>query len=256
MTRYTTLIGTLSLVALLGAGASQAFAQATPAISAAVADAGRPDADKQRDANRKPAETVAFSGMKAGDKVVDLLPGGGYFTRIFSKTVGPNGKVYAVLSQEILEKRPTAADGVKAIAADAAYGGNVTVMPLTLTALKTPEPVDIVWTSLNYHDLKNASFGPTDTGAMNKAVFAALKPGGTYIVIDHVAAAGSGTRDTETLHRIDPAVVKAEVQAAGFTFEGQSDLLKHAEDDHTIRVVEGSIRGKTDQFIYKFRKPK
>lgn len=256
MTRYTMMMGTLGLVALLGAGAPAAFAQVSPAITAAVGDAGRPDADKQRDANRKPGESVAYSSMKAGDKVVDLLPGQGYFTRIFSKTVGANGKVYAVLSQEILEKRPQAADGVKAIAADANYGGNVTVLPVTLTALKTPEPVDIVWTSLNYHDLKNASFGPTDTAAMNKAVFAALKPGGVYIVIDHVAEAGSGTRDTETLHRIDPAVVKNEVTAAGFSFDGESTILKHPEDNHTIRVVDGAIRGKTDQFIYKFRKPK
>ena len=258
MFRHSALLAAGGLLALSMAASAPSFAADTVSkeIAAAVADAGRPEADKVRDENRKPGEVVAFSGMKPGDKVADLLPGGGYFTRIFSKTVGAQGKVYAILSSAILEKRPTAADGVKAIAADANYGGNVVVHPQDLATLSAPEALDIVWTSLNYHDLKNLMCGPTDTAAMDKAIFKALKPGGVFIVIDHVAEAGSGTRDTETLHRIDPAVVKVEVTAAGFTFEGESNLLKHPDDNHTIRVVEGSIRGKTDQFIYKFRKPK
>jgi predicted methyltransferase len=252
-----TALATAGLLALLASSNQVSFAADVPAaIGAAVADAGRPEADRVRDENRKPGEVVAFAGIKAGDKVADLLPGGGYFTRIFSKTVGAQGKVYAIVSSAILEKRPTVADGVKAIAADANYGGNVVVHPQALESLSAPEPLDVVWTSLNYHDLKNAMFGPADTVAMNKAILKALKPGGTYIIIDHVAEAGSGTRDTETLHRIDPAVVKSEVVSAGFTFEGESNLLKHPDDNHTFRVVEGSIRGKTDQFIYKFRKPK
>lgn len=256
MQRRPVLLSMSGLVMLLGAaGTPTSFAADVPkAIADAVADSARPEADRVRDDNRKPGESVAFSGLKPGDKVADLLPGGGYFTRIFSKAVGAKGHVYAVVSADILAKRPTAADAVKAIAADAAYG-NVSVTPLTLTAFSAPEPLDVVWTSLNYHDLKNPMFGPTDTVAMNKAVFAALKPGGVYVIVDHVAAAGSGTRDTETLHCIDPAVVKAEATAAGFEFAGESDVLKRPEDDHTIRVVEGSIRGKTDQFIYKFRKP-
>jgi predicted methyltransferase len=111
-----------------------------------------------------------------------------------------------------------------------------------------------VWTSQNYHDLHNRP--NADLAAFNKNVFDSLKPGGTYIVLDHAAEAGSGTRDTSTLHRIDPEVVKTEVTAAGFKLEGQSDVLKNPQDPHTANVRDPSIRGKTDQFILKFRKPK
>ena len=223
------------------------------AVKSAVADAGRPAADKERDANRKPAEVVAFSGMKAGDVVADINPGGGYFTRIFSKTVGPKGKVYAVVSDATLAKRPEAADGIKAIAGDKNYGGNVELVVADFATLKTAMPLDIAWTSLNYHDFKNR--GGSFTENMNKAIFAALKPGGTYIVIDHAAEKGSGARDTEKLHRVDVDLVKKEVQAAGFKLEAESNLLAHPEDKHTSPVFDGEVRGKTDQFVLKFRKP-
>lgn len=223
------------------------------AVKSAVADAARPAADKDRDANRKPAEVVAFSGMKAGDVVADINPGGGYFTRIFSKTVGANGKVYAVVSDATLAKRPEAADSIKAIAADKTYGGNVELAVADFANLKTAMPLDIAWTSLNYHDFKNR--GGSFTENMNKAVFAALKPGGVYIVIDHAAAKGAAADVTEKLHRVDPEVVKKEVMAAGFKLEAESNLLAHAEDNHTSPVFDGAIRGKTDQFIFKFRKP-
>ena len=251
MKRTTLLIA--GLILCIGGVSAQAADKVPKAIAAAVSDAGRPEADTKRDADRKPGESVAFAGIKAGQKVLDLAPGGGYFTRIFSKTVGPKGTVYALVPENVIAARPKAADGVNAIAAEKGYG-NVKVIIQMLNAVKTPEAVDVVWTSQNYHDFKNASFGPVDTVAMNKAIFASLKPGGTYIVLDHVAAAGANV--TETLHRIDPAVVKAEAVAAGFVFSGESDVLKHAEDDHTVRVVETGIRGKTDQFIYKFTKPK
>lgn len=223
------------------------------AVKAAVADTARPAADKERDANRKPAEVVAFSGMKAGDVVADINPGGGYFTRIFSKTVGAKGKVYAVVSDAMLAKRPEAADGIKAIAGDKTYGGNVELVVADFANLKTAMPLDIAWTSLNYHDFKNR--GGSFTENMNKAVFAALKPGGVYIVIDHAAAKGADANVTEKLHRVDPEVVKKEVMAAGFKLEAESNLLAHAEDNHTSPVFDGAIRGKTDQFVFKFRKP-
>jgi len=247
----------LAVIALMAGPASQAAEIKVPkAIAAAVADPARPDADKQRDELRKPAEVIAFAGMKSGEKVADFLPGRGYFTRIFAKVVGPKGHVYAVLPEAILTQRPTMADGVKAIAADPAYA-NVSVQPTPLPNFTAPEPLDLVWTSLNYHDLKNPMGGATlDTVAMDKAIFAALKPGGTFIVIDHAAAPGSGARDTGTLHRIDPAVVKEEVTAAGFELVAESDVLKNPADDHTAKVFDADIRGKTDQFIFKFRKPK
>jgi predicted methyltransferase len=249
------MIRSLSIAAVAaGLMLGTAHAQSVPdAVKSSVADKGRPAADTARDENRKPAEVVAFSGMKAGDVVADINPGGGYFTRIFAKTVGDKGKVYAVVSDAALAKRPEAADAVKDIAADANYGGVVELLVADFAALKTAQPLDIAWTSLNYHDFKNR--GGTFTDQMNKAVFAALKSGGTYIVIDHAAEKGSGARDSEKLHRIDPELVKKEVMAAGFKLESESDLLAHAEDDHTGRVFDDAIRGKTDQFVFKFRKP-
>lgn len=221
-------------------------------IRKAVADSSRPAADTQRDADRKPAELVAFAGIKTGDKVADIAPGGGYFTRIFAKTVGPSGKVYGTLNEAQVKARPESAAGLNALAADANYG-NVVAHVTNYEQMTFPEPLDVAWTSLNYHDFKNR--GETYTAAMNKAIFAALKPGGTYIVIDHAAAAGSGGRDTSTLHRIDPELVKKEVVAAGFVLEGESAVLKHPADNHSERVFEGAIRGKTDQFVFKFKKP-
>lgn len=116
------------------------------------------------------------------------------------------------------------------------------------------KPVDLFWTVQNYHDVANLD-GETGLRAFNKAVFAALKPGGTYVVIDHAARAGSRLRDTKTLHRIEPAAVKAEVTAAGFTFVGASTVLANPADDHSRRVFDPAIRGHTDQFVFKFRKP-
>ncbi len=248
--------GTLAATLVLSAADVQAASGIPKYISAAVADPARPEADRKADVDRKPEESVAFSGLKPGQKVIDILPGGGYFTRIFSAVVGPKGHVFAVPPP----KRPNAPEGapdpaarVQAIAADPHYS-NVTVVATPLTELSVPEPVDLVWTSRNYHDFHNIP--NFDVGAVNKAVFKALKPGGVYIVLDHAAEKGSGFRDTSTLHRVDPEAVKQEVEAAGFKFDGQSEILRNANDPHTEKVFEASVKGKTDQFILKFRKPK
>ena len=224
-------------------------------IAAAVADSSRPDADKLRDANRKPVQTLEFLGVKPGEQIAELLPGGGYFTRIFSKAVGPSGHVYALVPQPPANApadMPDLAGKVKAIAADANYP-NVTVVIQPLTKLATPAPVDLVFTAQNYHDLHNF---PVDVVGFNRTIFQSLKPGGLYVVLDHSAPAGSGLSDTKTLHRIDADVVKQEVTAAGFEFVGASDVLANAADSRTAAVFDPSIRGKTDQFILKFRKPK
>jgi predicted methyltransferase len=223
-------------------------------INAAVNDASRPDADKARDADRKPAEMLAFSGIKPGSNVADMIPGGGYFTRLFAKAVGSQGHVYAFIPDDLLKKRATAADAIKTLATEPGLS-NVSVIEGPINGFNAPQPLDLVWTSQNYHDLHNWA-PPEDLAAFNKAVFAALKPGGLYIVLDHAASAGAPADVTETLHRIDPAVVKREVLAAGFKFEGASELLRHTADDHTAKVFDASVRGKTDQFILKFRKPK
>jgi predicted methyltransferase len=224
-------------------------------IAAAVADGNRPDTDKTRDANRKPAEVLAFTGVKSGAQIAELLPGGGYFTRILSKAVGSSGHVYALVPAPLPDAPadvPDFAARAKAIAADPNYA-NVSVVVEPFSQLKVPVPVDLVWTSQNYHDLHN--FPGLDVGIFNKLVFDDLKPGGIYLILDHRAEAGAGERDTKTLHRIDPETVKKEVLAAGFVFAGSSDLLRQPGDSHSQKVFDPVVRGKTDQFILKFRKP-
>jgi len=245
---------TLSTAVILGANSASA-APIPENIAAAVADANRPDADKTRDANRKPAETLAFTGVKPGAQIAELLPGGGYFTRLFSKAVGTSGHVYALVPAPLVNAPadvPDFAARVKAIAADPNYA-NVSVVVEPFSQLSVPAPVDLVWTSQNYHDLHN--FPGLDLGIFNKMVFDDLKPGGIYLVLDHAAEAGSGGRDTRTLHRIDPKTVKKEVLAAGFVFVGSSDLLRQPADNHALKVFDPAVRGNTDQFILKFRKP-
>lgn len=246
----------LCAAAVLGAARLEAAEHIPAYIATAVADSGRAAEDKQRDADRKPAETIMFAGIKPGDRVIELFPGHGYFTRIFSKTVGPKGHVYAISPPRRPNAPADSPDPVAATAAIAADPGysNVTAEAHAVGTVIASEPVDVVWTSQNYHDVHNVP--NIDVAAFNKSVFDALKPGGVYVVLDHAAAAGSGSRDTSTLHRIDPATVKTEVEAAGFVLAGQSKLLQNPQDDHTAKVFDPSIRGKTDQFILKFRKPR
>jgi predicted methyltransferase len=217
---------------------------------AALAGGQRPAADTARDADRKPAEVVAFSGLKPSQKIIDLLPGGGYYSRIFSDVVGATGHVYSYYPTEMQRSLPKTGDQP--------YPGfdNVTALRGPVDKVAAPEPVDMVWTSDNYHDLHDPAFGPADLAKVNKSVYDALKPGGIYLVLDHAAQPGSGLRDTDTLHRIDEAAVKKEVEAAGFKLVGESKVLRNPADDHQKRVYDPAIRGRTDQFILKFQKPK
>jgi predicted methyltransferase len=238
---------------------STTLAMAQPAgkapahVAAALADPGRPAADLQRDADRKPAEMLAFAGVRPGMKVGDLMPGGGYFTRIFAKAVGPTGKVYAIANPP----PPTATQppAIQAIAADPNYKNVQAVFAPDFQTMTLPEQVDVVWTSQNYHDLHQRRRN-LDVAQVNKAIFNALKPGGVFLVLDHAAAAGTPIDPDDKLHRIDPAIVRREVEAAGFRYEGESRVLRNPADDHTKAVFDPSIRGRTDQFIFKFRKPK
>jgi len=229
-----------------------AGAAAPSAITAAIADKARPADDLKRDSERKPAEMLKFAAVKPGTKVMDLIPGGGYFTRLFAKAVGTSGWVYAYQPSELDAFSKGKEPKIVALAKE--YP-DVSVIHAPVNALTAPEPLDVVWTSQNYHDLKDDFFKPADTAAVNKAVFNALKPGGLYIVLDHAAEKGSGLRDTATLHRIDEAVVKQEVMAAGFEFAGESKVLRNAADPRTGKVFDSAIRGHTDQFVFKFRKP-
>jgi predicted methyltransferase len=244
-----------ALLAIVFATAFPAVQAATlTPIAAAVADPTRPAEDKALDAERKPAEMLEFAGVKPGMTVVDLVPGGGYFTRLFADAVGPTGKVLPYVPDEMLKGAKDPAKALDRLNGTAT--GHANVFPMHDPMLSPPPPgiADIVWTSQNYHDLHNIP--AADLIAFNKVMFAALKPGGVYVVLDHAAAAGSGLRDTNTLHRIDPAVVKAEVLAAGFVFDGESKILANPADDHTLKVFDPALRHHTDQFIYRFRKPK
>jgi predicted methyltransferase len=235
--------------------ASIAPAAAPDYLAAAIADSNRPAADVERDANRKPAETLEFAGIKPGEQIAELLPGAGYYTRIMSKAVGSGGHIYALVPAPSPDDPPNTPDfaaRVKAIAADPNYA-NVSVVVEPFGKLKTPAPVDLVWTSQNYHDLHNLP--GLDLAVFNQMVFEALKPGGIYFVLDHATAPGAGASQTSTLHRIDPDIVKREVLAAGFVFVGESKLLRQPDDPHTAKVFDPSIRGRTDQFILKFKKP-
>ena len=255
MIRYPRILAVASAATLMLTATCASAASIPDNIAAAVADSSRPEADKTRDANRRPAETLAFTGVKPGAQVAELLPGGGYFTRLFSKAVGKGGHVYALVPAPLPDAPadvPDFAARVKAIAADPNYA-NVSVVVEPFSQLGVPAPVDLVWTSQNYHDLHN--FPGLDVGIFNKMVFDDLKPGGIYLILDHTAEEGSGGRDTQTLHRIDPEAVKKEVLAAGFVFVGSSNLLRQPSDNRSLKVFDPSVRGKTDQFILKFRRP-
>ena len=225
------------------------------AVAHALADPRRPAEQLKRDALRKPAQLMAFAHLKRGDKVADFMPGNAYFTRILSDLVGAAGQVYAFLPVEQLANcAPREVAGTRLLEQDPGYS-NVSVLTGSAADFRAPQPLDLIWTALNYHDLHDAFMGPADVAAVNAEFFEALKPGGRYLVIDHVAEAGSGLRDTESLHRIDPTRMRQEIEAAGFVFEAASNVLRNAADDHTLPVFDPRVRGRTDQVVYRFRKP-
>jgi predicted methyltransferase len=278
-----------NIAAVQAAAAPATTELAIPAyVDKAVNNASRPQSDRDRDSDRLPADVITFAGIKPGDKIVDLMPGRGYFTRIFCAIAGDKGHVYAVTVPR--KASPTGTSNQSATSNSSAASSAVPIVEsctnvtqLTLAAknrpapelhsdsddpgwvyeyyqpspaaenLAVPEPLDIIWTSENYHDLHNAAFGSPDMGRVTKAFFAALKPGGILIIEDHAATAKSGARDTQTFHRIDPELVKREVQSAGFVFVGESRVLHHPEDNHTTKAHD--MHDKTDRFLLKFLRP-
>lgn len=237
---------------------------ASPHIVAAVADPLRPQADRDRDALRHPAEILAFAGVEPGESVADVGPGGGYYTRMFATAVGPQGQVYGVIRTPAPNANPPA------IAAVAAQYPNITVLPQGYQSWAAPAPLDVIFISQIYHDFHlpaqpareatatqpAAPARPAlDVPALNASLLAALKPGGTLVIIDHAAVAGSDLTVPSTLHRIDQALVRRELEAAGFVYDGEINVLRNPADNRTVRVFEGDIRGHTDQFAMRFRKP-
>lgn len=235
-------------LALLLATATPAQAPSR-AVTAALADPSRPAADRARDGTRKAGELLAFTGIKPGDKVADFIMGGGYWTPILSALVGPKGRVYAYQPAEFIGFRP--AYGTDQ---DAAVKGRANVTPTrdSLRAAAFPEPLDAILTVQNWHDLHLKLAPPGTAAAIARHLYDVLKPGGVLVVVDHVGAPGTA----DALHRGDPAGTRAEIEAAGFRLAAQSRLYANPADPKTAIVFDPSIRGRTDQFAYKFSKPR
>jgi len=236
-----------SMMLLLGGAA---FAAAMPDyVTSAVSDTTRPKNEREADAIRMPAETLAFAGVKPGMVVGELYPCGGYFSRMLSHVVGAKGHIYGLETTRWKGCLP--AD--EKLAAEANHK-NFTVKGEAFGAFTLPKKVDVFWITQNYHDLHIKEYGNVDMAAFNKHVYASLKKGGVYFVLDHQANRGETEEDIAKLHRIQKDQVINEVTAAGFRFAGEADFLHREGDDHTKTIFDASIRGKTDQYALKFVK--
>lgn len=222
-------------------------------ITKALADPSRPAADRERDAARRPGELIAFAGIGSGATVADFMMGSGYFTRILAKVVGPHGHVYAYQANEFIAFR-----AAYATEQDEALKGfnNASASRSSLAKVHFPEPLDAIITVQNWHDLHLKFAGPDLAATVAQRLHDALKPGGILLVVDHVANADPEMTAPDTLHRIDPASVRAEIEKAGFKLVGETAILRNPNDPHTAIVFDPSIRGKTDQFVYKFKRVK
>lgn len=232
--------------------------QAKPDIAAAVSAPGRPADDIKLDEGRKPVEVLTFMGLKSGDQVADIMAGNGYYTEIMARAVGPKGHVTAYDPKQFLEGDAKATAAWTALLARAA---NVTHTPYPFEAFAAPaNAYDFVMIHLDYHDLywesEKFKVPKTDPAAFVATLYKSVKPGGTVAVIDHVALPGDTRATVDKMHRIDPDTVKADFVKAGFVLDGESDLLRNPADDHSKMVFDPAIRGKTDRFVFRFRKPK
>ena len=202
------------------------------------------------------SELIRFAGIKAGATVIDVYPGDGDWTRLFSDLVGSQGRVYSFVPAEVAHFKNDPVGRMRELSQEPGRG-NVEAVSANVVALAdVTQPADVLWLHLFYHDLHTPLMqakGAT-TAEFNRAVHAQLKPGGFYVIVDHAASAGTGTSDTSSLHRIDPAAVRTEVEAAGFVLEAQSNLLTKKDDPHSAKVFDDSIKGETDRFIYRFVK--
>ena len=237
------------LVAL--APATDAAAPSVNAIiSHAVADPARPAAYRKADPLRKPADTLAFSGVRPGMIVGEFYPAGGYFTRMLSDVVGPSGHIYTIENDHWQ-------DSVKDDRAMLAEGKwkNVSLDVKPFGTVAFPKPLDLAWVTQNYHDMKIAKYGKVDTVAFDRAVYKALKPGGIFFILDHQGPANLTPAQIEKMHRINRDVVVREVTSAGFKLAAEGKFLRRPGDDHTKPIFDPSIRGHTDQYALKFVKP-
>jgi predicted methyltransferase len=220
-------------------------------IRKAVNDPARPAAYRKADPLRKPAETLAFSGVAPGMTVGEFYPAGGYFTRMLSDVVGPGGHVYTIenagWNDSVKDDRTMLAEG---------KWKNVSLDVKPFGTVDFPKPLDLAWVTQNYHDLKIAKYGKVDTVAFDRAVYKALKPGGIFFILDHQGPAGLTDAQIEKLHRINRDVVVKEVTSAGFKLAAEGKFLRRSSDDHSKPIFDRSIRGHTDQYALKFVKPR
>lgn len=247
----------VAALALSTAAPAAASAPQPVTIAAAVAASDRSPENVKLDAGRKPAEVLQFLGLKPGMHVLDLFGGNAYWAEIMAPVVGPKGH------DTVWEPTQFDSDKVKqSFAAFAAKHSNVSILTSPFEAPVLPKDyADLVILNDNYHDTywQSAKYGipKMDPNAFLKAVYQSMKPGAVIGVIDHVANPNSDTRATvEKLHRIDPEVVKADFKRAGFVLAGSSDMLRNKADDHNLLVFDPKIRGRTDRFVFKFRKPR
>lgn len=257
--RFVVLAAALSVIVACGQTSQEPAAPPAvevtadaPNITAALADSRRPAEDVARDADRHAADALAFAQIEPGDKVADIFPGGGYWTRLFAVAVGEEGRVYPTIRPDGI-----AGEYETPVIAVAAQYPNAVMARSPYDAITYPEPLDVIFTAQNYHDMALTAYELGDRAAMNRAAFAALRPGGLYIIIDHSAVAGAAVEtDAETtIHRIDAATVRREVEAAGFVFDSEATFLANPEDTRTLNVFDPAIRGRTDQFVMRFRRP-
>ena len=220
-------------------------------IQRAVADPARPAGYRAADPLRKPAETLAFSGVRPGMTIGEFYPAGGYFTRMLSDVVGPSGRIYAIenagWNDSVRDDRAMLAEG---------KWKNVSIDVQPFGTVKFPKPLDLAWLTQNYHDLKIARYGKVDTVAFDRKVYAALKPGGIFFIVDHQGPTGLTPAEIDKMHRINRNVVIREVTSAGFKLAEEGKFLRRSGDDHRKSIFDPSIRGHTDQYALRFVKPR
>ena len=252
---------TITIIALLGllagCGDSEVPVENNSLVyEQAAANEGRTEADRARDAGRKPAEVLEFFAIQPGMTVLDMYSGGGYYTEMLSHIVGPEGSVIAHSNQ--------AYAGFVGEEATNRYAnnrlGNVEILMAENNELALPNAsFDAIMMVLAYHDIyyvdPDNGWPEIDGPRFVETLYNGLRPGGILAVVDHYAAPGSPSETGNTLHRIDPDIVTAELEAAGFVLEAKSDVLRNMDDDHSVNMGAPEVRGKTDRFVFRFRKP-
>lgn len=251
----------LAVVAPVQAGHAAAFSEAaaekgTPDFASAVSAPGREASDVELDESRKPAEVLAFMGLESGDAVLDIFAGGGYYSEILGRAVGSEGSVIAVNPPQFVSSEQSKEKWAGIDARQA----NVTMVPSQLPDYKpAANSIDFAMLHLIYHDFywqsEKFKFDKMDPAVVLANLYAGMKPGGIVAVIDHVGSPGDTRTVVDKTHRIDPATTRSDFLKAGFLLDGESDMFANPDDDLEKNVFDPAVRGKTDRFVMRFRKP-